>query len=259
MAGRTVLKHTRVYVDGYDMSCYSKEVGELGWSFETEDQAALCDSIKNVLPGHASISPGAINGFLDNTATVGLHAVLSGGTGNRTVMIPMGMRAAPAEGDPVFAGQFEQLDYKAAVGGVYVNASLVLGNWSGQAASLGYDKPWGTLLHELSAETAANTANSGLSSDKETSSTKGGFLVYQITAAAGSGDYLATISVDDSADNSSWLALANATTGELNCSTVKHGVVALAKTATVRRYLRWQISLNTATSVTFALAFIRPE
>ena len=35
------------------------------------------------------------------------------------------------------------------------------------------------------------------------------------------------------------------------------GMVAISTTATVRRYLRWQISLGTATTATFALAFIR--
>ena len=90
MTGRTVLKHARVYVDGYDMSAYSKEVTDLSWTFDTEEQAALSDDVKNGLPGHANISPGNISAFLDNTATSGLHAVLSGGTGNRTVMIPIG-------------------------------------------------------------------------------------------------------------------------------------------------------------------------
>jgi len=121
--------------------------------------------------------------------------------------------------------------------------------------TLGYDKPFGVLLHEKSEETAVNAVDSGLSSDKEIASERGGFLVYQIF----SGDGTATISVEDSADDSSWAALSGATSGELDCSSVQHGLVPLGTTATVRRYLRWQISLNTATSVTFALAFIRPE
>ena len=254
MSGRTVGKHSRIYIDGYDMSGYSKAIGSLTWSFDVSEQAALSDAVKNGLPGHATISPGVLSAFLDNTATSGLHVVLNGGTGNRTVMIPLGMRAAPVAGDPVFAGQFEQLDY-IATGDDYVNAAVTLGGWSGRASSLGYEKPWGTLLHAYGAETAANTANSGLSSDKATASALGGLLVYHVF----SGDGTATISVDDSADNSSWLALSGATTGELDCSSVQHGLVPLGTTATVRRYLRWQISLNTATTVTFALAFIRPE
>ncbi|MBW2570280.1 MAG: hypothetical protein JRE47_13185 [Deltaproteobacteria bacterium] len=254
MTGRTVGKHSRIYIDGYDMSQYTKAIGNLSWTYEVSEQAALTDEVKNGLPGHAMASPGVLSGFLDNTATSGLHAVLSGGTGTRTVMVPLGMRAAPAAGDPVFAGQFEQLDY-ISTGEDYVNAAVTFGGWSNQATSLAYEKPWGTLLHAKSAATGANTSNSGLSAPKAASSGLGGFLVYQVF----SGNGTATISVDDSADNSSWLALSGATTGEINFSTVKHGMVALGVTATVRRYLRWQISLNSATTVTFALAFIRPE
>jgi hypothetical protein len=43
----------------------------------------------------------------------------------------------------------------------------------------------------------------------------------------------------------------------IDCATPKFGIIELAKTATVGRYLRWQIALGTASSVTFALAFMR--
>ena len=52
--------------------------------------------------------------------------------------------------------------------------------------------------------------------------------------------------------------LAGATSGVINC--VGGGVSGIAQTTvteTVERYTRWQIVLGTATSVTFALAFIR--
>ena len=254
MSGRTVQKHARIYIDGYDMSGYTRSVPSLSTTFEEVIGSALSDEIKNGLPGQAMISPGTLNAFLDNTATSGLHAILNAGTGTRTIMVAIGDRAAPAEGDPVFAGQFEQLSYVAS-GEDFINATVDMGGWSDVASTKLYDKAWGTLLHESNAETAANTANSGLSSYSAASTTKGGFLVYQVL----SGNGTATISVDDSADNSIWLALSGATTGELDCSSVKHGLVALATTATVRRYLRWQISLNTATTVSFVLAFIRPE
>ena len=254
MTGRTVNKHARIYVDGYDLSGYSRSIPSLTTTFEEVTGAAFDDEIVNGLPGHGTISPGSVSMFLDNTATSGSHVNLSGGTGTRTVMIPLGMRAAPAEGDPVFAGQFEQLDYLSE-GAEFMNVNVQFGNWSDAASTLLYDKAWGTLLHEKSAETAANSANSGLSSYTEAATTKGGFLVYQVF----SGDGTATISVDDSADNAAWSALSGATTGELDMSSVRYGLVPLGTTATVKRYLRWQISLNSASTVTFALAFIRPE
>ena len=78
-------------------------------------------------------------------------------------------------------------------------------------------------------------------------------MVYQVLAGNGT----ATISIDNSANNSAFTALSGATTGSINCAVVQHGIVALGVTATVRRYLRWQIALGTATSVTFALSFHR--
>ena len=79
--------------------------------------------------------------------------------------------------------------------------------------------------------------------------------MYQVFA----GDGTATISVEDATTNSdaNFAALTGATSGEIDFSTPTAGIVAIGRTATVRRYLRWQISLNTATTVTFALAFVR--
>jgi len=168
MTGRTVQKHARIYIDGYDMSGYTRSIPSLTTSFEEVIGTALDDNIKNGLPGHATISPGTISAFLDNTAVSGMHAMMSGGTGTRTIMIPIGDRAAPVEGDPVFAGQFEQLDYMA-TGEDYVNAAIQIGNWSNVAGTLDYDKAWGTLLHEKIAETGANSST-GLDCYKEAAS-----------------------------------------------------------------------------------------
>jgi len=128
MTGRTVSKHSRVYIDGYDMSEYTVSIGALTWTFITSEKASLTDEVKNSLPCHAEISPNTLSGFLDNT-TNGLHELLNGGTGTRTVMIPIGMRAAPVEGDPVFAGQFEQLDYMSSGDDCFVNATVNLYAW----------------------------------------------------------------------------------------------------------------------------------
>ena len=249
--GRTVSKHTRAYVDGYDMSGYISGLGPLEVIFDEPEVFALTDGVVNTLVGQARISPGTLNGIFDNTATSGIHAVLSGGTGNRTVMVPIGMRAAPVAGDPTFMGQFEQLGYKEEGEGILA-VNVPFGASSEQSSSLLYDQAWGPLLHALSAATGAN-ATAGAGIDNGAASALGGFLCYQVT----SGDGTATISIDDSADDSSYSALSGATSGELDMSSVQHGVVALGKTATVRQYLRWQISLNTATTVTFALAFVR--
>ncbi len=55
--GRTVLKNSRFYMDGYDFSGYSRMFGPLSWTFATDEQAALTDGVKNSLLGHATITP----------------------------------------------------------------------------------------------------------------------------------------------------------------------------------------------------------
>ena len=251
MTGRTVDKWKRVYIDGYDLSGDARSVGPLIQTYDEADLTGFSHAVKGALPGHAMVGIGTLNATLNDTADVGIHAVMSGSGVMRTIMIPQGMRAAPVAGDPVYMGEFEQTSYTAdPQTGVYINATF--NNSSARASSFLYDKPWGVLLHANSAATAANTATGGI--DTAGAATAfGGYLVYQVFA----GDGTATISVDDSADDSTYNALSGATSGEIDFSTPTAGRIALGRTATVRQYLRWQISLNTATTVTFALSFSR--
>ena len=255
MTNRTVAKFSRIYIDGYDMSGYTRVLGSLGWEYDDTGEAALSDGIKNSLPGACTVSMGTLDAYLDNTATSGLHVIANGAGVERTVMIAIGMGAAPAVGDPVFCGQFLQTGYQKAEGGGTVGVNVPFGNWSNTADTNVYEQPWGKLLHANSAATAANSTD-GAGVDNGAGTTKGGFLMYQVFA----GDGNATISIDDSDDDGdadAYAALTGATSGELDMSSVQYGIVALGKTATVKRYLRWQLALNGASTVTFALAFVR--
>jgi len=252
MTGRTVQRWTRIYLDGYDMSGYARSVGNLGWSFDEANLTALSDSIKGYLPALCNMSPSVVNANLDNTATSGSHAILSVPGVSRVVTIALGMRAAPAMGDPVFCGRYNQADYQAAEDGGAMVVNMNFDGWDA-ANMIGYDNPWGVLLHAAGAETGANTA---IGHDGLAASSFGGYLVYQVLAGNGT----ATISVDKSTTtnlNASFSALSGATSGSIDCSTPKAGIIALGKTATVGKFLRWQLALGTATSVTFNLAFVR--
>jgi len=255
MAGRTVLKHARIYVDGYDLSGYSRSFGPLMCQFDDADLTCITDAVKGALPGHATLGIGTLNGVMDNTASSGLHAVINAPGQQRTVMAVIGINAAPAQGDPAYCAMLEQKDYQLEpnAAGVYVNVAF--DKTSSAATSLLYANPWGWLLHAKGAETAVNTAV-GID-DNGGASAYGGYMMYQVFAGNGT----ATIKVQDAATNSngSFADLSGATSGSIDCSTPKHGVVALSRTATVRQYLRWQIVLGTATTVTFALAFVRAK
>lgn len=253
--GRTIQRYTRFYAHGYDLSGIARTVGDLKWEFDAPLEAALTDNIKNVAAlGQCSLSPGTLNAFMDD-ATPGLHTVFNpiGGTGH-TVMIPIGIRGAPAQGDPVYAGYFEQLGYAAKTENGYAVVTIPWGEADAQSAILGYNKPWGILLHAKGAETGTNSAT-GVD-DNAASSSYGGFMCYQIFSSDGT----VTIKVQDAATNTdvSFADLTGATSGVVDASsTPVAGLVALGRTATVRRYLRWQLVLGTANTVTFALSFHR--
>ena len=249
--GRTINKYSRVLVDGYDMSGDARSIGPLACTFAEGVDDPLNDAITGVWPGQATISPGTLNAIFDNTTDTGIFDVLGTPSGDRDVMIPIGVQAIPAEGDPVFCGQFIQNDFIVAPEALPTTATVKFGQTISGATHINYEIPWGTLLHENSAETSSNTATTG---ETATESTKGGWMMYQVLA--GDGD--ATIIVEDTSDNSNPANFAQLlTSGLIDCTSPISGVVALANTATVKKYTRWQLTLGSANTVTFALAFMR--
>ena len=253
--GRTHPRHVRFYMAGYDMSGYARTIGPLKWEYEEADLTAqMGDAVKGYLPGRASISPGVLNGVFDSTATSGLHVIASTVAQSEVVMIPIGIRAAPAAEDPVFMGEFEQLGYHAVEEAGAIFANIPFGEWDvSDLLSHSRSKPWGFLVHAKAAVTAVNTAV-GID-DYGAATALGGYMMYQIFA----GDGTATITIQDASTNSNanFGNITGATTGELDCSAVQSGVVDLTATRDVKRYIRWQIASGEAETVTFALAFCR--
>lgn len=250
---RTVQKHTRVYVGGYDLSGYARSVGPLELTQDEADLTTFTDAVKGYLAAHAQANVGTLNAVTENTATTGSHAVLQPRAGSlQNVLVAIGMNAAPTLGDPTFGGQFLMKSYQAADEGNAAIVSAEFAGWASDATTLIHAAPFGVLLNPATARTGVN-ASAGTDYPGLAATAKGGYLCYQVLAGNGT----ATISVDDSADNSAWAALSGATTGSINCAIVQSGIVALATTATVRRYLRWQMALGTATTVTFVLSFHR--
>lgn len=248
--GRTVLRNWRAYVDGYDISGYTRSFGPLACTYEEGVDDAVTLTVKATMPGNATVMMGTLNGLFDNTATSGIHAVMKGAGVTRNVMLACGIQTAPINNDPVFCGKFTQLGYYGEPDNNPVYASIPFGNTTDGAGNTAYARPWGVLLHAKAAETAANTAT-GL--DQTAQTTKGGYMMYQVF----SGNGTATIKVQDASTNSDGSFTDLLSSGSLDFSTPKSGIVALAKTATVKRYVRFQIAFGTATTVTFALAFSR--
>jgi len=245
--GRTVSKWVRAYVAGYDLSGYTRSIGPLEESFDEADLTTIADAGKGFLPNHGHIKAGTLNGVFDPVG-LGIHDFRTF-PAERTVMVVVGVRAAPAQGDPTFNAVQQQLAYYASEEGGAVTVTIPFSEWSGEAVSKTYPRGWGVLLHALAAETVVNVAT-GV--DNGAATALGGYMGYQVTAGNGT----ATLKVEDSAGGA-WADLAGATTGVLDMTVRRGAIVAIGNTATVRQFLRWQIVFGTATSVSFAMSFVR--
>lgn len=248
---RTHQKHLRAYVDGVDLSGYSRSLGAIGAMADANPDSAWTDAVKNVVLGQTTIQMSDLNTILDND-TAGAFNLLSAGVGQRNFMLAIGVNAEPANGNPMFAWQFEQAAYMGEAGDGFVSANVNFGGAS--YGILTYKKPWGFLIHAKGTETAVNTATG--QDDNGASSVLGGIFCYQLFSSDGT----VTLKAQDASTNSngSFSDLTGATSGSIDASSSpKSGMVALSTTATIRRYTRWQIVLGTATTCTFALGLIR--
>ena len=254
--GRTVgSKFTRAYVDGYDLSGYTRTVGELQYEHDQNEIVTLTDSVMGAYPGQCTIAVGDINAVLEtNTGSTAMHGKFSaGGDAVRDVMIPIGIRAAPAAGDPVFCAQVTQNAYMLEdPGDGAVTVTMDLGSQDARYDSTGsYDIPWGYLIHAKGAETAVNTGSACCTGGGQT--TAGGYMMYQVFPGSTG---TVTLKVQDSTGGafsdlvSSGVLTQTAATGQA-------AVIALAPGATVDTDLRFQVAFTTATTSTFALAFVR--
>ena len=246
-------------MDGYGLSGHSRSIGPLSVTFEEGQDNPMNVAVVGSWLGQATISPGTLNVIFDNTATTGSLALLGTAGVKRNLMVAQGIQAAPAMGDPAFIGQFTQDDFMTAPSENPIAATIQFGPSNGLATTLNYTQPWGVLVHANGAETASST-DSGI--DQLAESSSGGYMMYQVMTAAGAGDITATLKLQDSTstddgDFGDLLSSGVINCGALGAAVPTSGVVALGVTATVKRYIRWQVVLGTATSVTFTMAFVR--
>jgi hypothetical protein len=255
--GRTLERFRRLYIDGYDLSNDMRNIDPLSCVFDVayDDNVGL--DIKEGYIGQATISPGTLNAIFDDTVTTSAFARLKASSGNVNLMVPLGIQAAPAAGCPVFCGTFPQTGYQASGSGM-VLATVGFGTSSKDSTAHQFAQPFGILLHASSLENAVNTGE-GIDQGGET--LKGGYMMYQVFTAAGTVNKDATIKVQD-CDTHDGTYVDLLTSGVISCANPTNGVVALGVNAHVQQFVRWQIvlsptALHTATSVTFALAFVR--
>jgi len=253
--GRTLPVFQRVYIDGHDLSGYAIDTGEQGVEYGEPAVTTLTDPITGTIPTKPTVIMGPLNGVFDNTAVTGLHVYgVADQASKQNISVLYGIRGAPVVGDECFCAAVYQTSYKA-VGSEIVTVNMGFSGAS-YTAGMQYRTHFGKILHVMGAETGANATNSVVDWGTGTASDYGGWLMWHVSAMSPAGS--AIISIDDSANGTDWLALATATTAAIASTSVPTGgLIQMARTATVRRYTRWQLALTTSTSCTFALCFMR--
>jgi hypothetical protein len=251
MSGRTVSRWTRVWLDGYNVSGNARSLGPLGIVYDEADLTALSDPVKGYLPNHYQVNVDVLNGLMDNADPAGLHTIAAEGA-RRTFLAAFGQLAEPQAGDVCFGGQFQQGAGQAVDDGGGIAFTVPFMGWAADAEFPNHYRAFGCLLHAEGAEDAAND-QIGID-DNGGPSAHGGYMLYHVLAGDGDAELL----VEDAETNldASFAPLTGCATGNITMAAGVHGIVR-ATTDTVRRYLRWQLTLDDATEVAFVMAFFR--
>ena len=251
MAGRTAPQWTRVYMNGYDLSGYARTIGPLSVAYDQADMTVMTDTVKSWVSNRASFGIGTLNTILDSTATSGSHTLLKTPALARRMMIPLGAGAAPALGDPVYCGVFDQLSYGGTEEGGAVVATADFGGWD-STITLTYDIPWGVLLCPK-ASVGVNAAN-GIA---EGGSVTGGWFMYQLFTFTGAGTV--TVSLQDSVlIGGAYANVTDGVSGAIATGSIPYcGIIALPRAQAVRAHVRYQVAFGGATTaVTMAFAWM---
>ena len=256
MAGRTLSKWERVYMDGYDLSGYGRSIGPLGIEYAVSDLTApMSDTVKGYLLGQPAITVGTFNGVMQSTTDSGIEisAIQTAGV-YRDIMVVFGDRAEPAAaaagiGVPVFCAKSAHSGFKLADDG---GAITITAEFADDDASdiTGHGIAWGKLIHAKGAETAVNDQkgiNTGYSS------TLGGVMAYQVFA----GDWAGTLKIQSSVTDvdGDYVDIVGATVTLANSDPCA-GMITIPVTETVKQYVRWQLTTTGGTTITFALAWL---
>jgi len=249
MAGRTVNKWLKVYVSGYDITGYARSAGPLLWEFDEADLTTLGDSVKGYLPNMCQLGLGTLNSVLDSTTDTGMIDALAK-PGPRGVMIAVGDRAAPALGNPVYMGYFDQAAFVANEDAGAMTLSLPMDNVYSDGTA--FAVPWGVLLHPMGAETSSTDGGTAVGIHNNLAATTDGVIMaYQCTGTDSNSSYI--LKLQDSPDNVTYSDITGAT---VTVTERAGGIIETARPLAIGQYVRWCLA-NVDSSVTFACAYAR--
>lgn len=258
--GRTLARYARVYANGNDFSGETRSIGPLEWNYAAHVEKALTWAVSGALLGVATIKTGTINTILrfDTVSTSSPHDLIKGmREAYVRLMVPWGIRTDPAMGDPTWMTIQRCNVHHLLSEGMYTitmdfDPAFLDGPGGNQ---LNYDVPWGVLLHAKTSETGANA---GTGYDGGAQTTAGGWMMCQFIGYTGAGSATVTVQHADTNLDASFSDITDLTTGAVPHTSMPTSRFAqAATTATIKQYLRWQLTLTGLTGCSFVLAFAR--
>lgn len=260
--GRTSPRYVQYYCNGTDLTGETRSVGPIAWDADYTEDAALNWEAKGGLCGMQFVTLGQVNTIMrfDTTATASPLDIIHGwDQALTTVMVPVGIRAAAAAGDPCAMLSLWQKknEFSHGEGLATVTIDYESAAQDSTATKLAFDTPWGTLVHAKGSETGANSS-SGIDNAAGAATSLGAWMMVQIFGVTGAGTV--TITLQDSADNqnATFANVTSLTTGAVANTSAPMAIWAqTTATATIKRYVRWQVSLAGSTAVNFALSYAR--
>lgn len=229
----------RFFVGGYNISGDINSLGEVGGGPAIIDVPDITQEAQDRLGTHLNGRVNITTYF--NPATARAHEVLSALP--RTARQGMYLRGTGI-GSPGACILGKQINYdptRGQDGSVLINVAIQNGE--------SFPLEWGEQL--TAGERTDTTGTNGASFDAGAASTFGAQFYLQMTNVVGTS---CTITIQDSADDSSWANVTGGAFAAVNAGSVSEQRIAV--TGTVRRYLR-AVSSGTFSSASFVVVAIR--
>jgi hypothetical protein len=190
------------------------------------------------------------NGVLQATIDSGmeLSAIQTAGV-QRDIMIPIGIRAAPAAGDPCYCCKATHSGFTVMEDGGAMMVNATFGSWDASDTVI-YPIPWGQIIVAKSTITVTTTSAAVLGT-----SCTGGYMMYQVFSGS-SGRW--TIKLQDSVDDNVYADIEGLTVMIADASSPTAGIVqTTATTNTVDNYIKCVMTEDSAGTIILAVALVR--
>ena len=239
--GKTHSRWLRLFVDEVNLSGDSRQIGQFGVNYDLANLEGWSDPIKYVNMGQVNHTLTGYQAVFNNTASTGAYTELVA-LEEYVVSLLIGIRAAPALGDPAYIGSYEQASFD--VSGQ--DAILMSVDFAKAITDMDHERAFGIVLEPGS--TSRTATLTGTSVDNGASSSNGALAHLHVTVSSG-GTW--TLKVQDSANDADWADLITfAADGSVVAG--ERGDVA----GTVDRYLR-ALFTRTSGSLTACLTVVR--